>query len=208
MPLVCLFLLLLFGACRGTQCEDGCPASAALCCVLIDDSSTCCPYSTSCDPASGCVLSSLATPSEGKRYPLHEAITSVYISFTFAGKTIVFVICCAALAFAASFAYRTLLILVHQWHLSWIREGERLESSDEEPQPEGPADDANSELRPLTSEGQRTASESCCVVCGRSIDCVLMRCNHTILCYSCALTTRDCPKCHEKIHRRQKLFVV
>nr|ACI15921.1 hypothetical protein [Bodo saltans] len=50
--------------------------------------------------------------------------------------------------------------------------------------------------------------EATCVRCNAAINCVLLRCNHAVVCYTCSRSMKDCPRCNEKIHKRQRLFFV
>lgn len=63
---------------------------------------------------------------------------------------------------------------------------------------------------PAAVSGRSTSGDGdgTCLECGTPINCVLLRCNHAVVCYNCAKRLRDCPKCGLKIHRRQRLFIV
>lgn len=206
------------------DCEEGCPNTAPKCCAMMDGSSMCCPYGTRCDTTYGCMLAA-RSPREGSsddnervhRTALHESITSVYFTISFALRMVGYAVVCAVSLFALSCLHRTAIFKVQNWHRRRMEAIERQESSDEEadttPQPsedEGAEDD---ELAPLANHAAvKVASpgdgEGRCLKCSNAINCVLMQCNHAVVCHSCAKKLKQCPRCSETIHRRQKLFVV
>jgi hypothetical protein len=50
--------------------------------------------------------------------------------------------------------------------------------------------------------------EATCLRCNAAINCVLLRCNHAVVCYPCSRSMKNCPRCGDGIHKRQRLFIV
>ena len=155
----------------------------------------CCASGSTCDSASrGCIVRSEQVTD------LQQSFTMVYFTWSFVIKMTLCLLACATCAFVVSFSYIRVRYAMAQLLQRLERDQTTVESSDEAVS-EGEGEDEE-----LITTSNTPASQGHCAKCGNAIDCVLLRCSHAVVCFSCARRLRECPTCDTKIHRRQRLF--